>query len=167
MVLFGVLGKKYSSFSRYQFSCHLCGQKFTQRGGLDNHLMLHAGMMDARDWSQIILNIVAGVKPYKCDFNSCSMVTGCPPLIQGIAKLLSEENAVIQSWNTTAYIVSPLQKKLAKHIILSRRLPQTRLSRRIRWFIQERNLFRFVPDVMYVEMMRFCFPWLLFSYYLV
>ena len=40
-------------------------------------------------------------------------------------------------------------KKLAKHIILSRRLPQTRLSRRIKWFIRERNLFRFVPYVLW------------------
>ena len=84
MVLFGVLGKKYSLFSRYQFSCHLCGHKFTQRGGLDNHLMLHAGnKMDAGDPLDLksFSIIVAGVKPYKCDFNSCSMVTGCPQFI--------------------------------------------------------------------------------------
>ena len=35
--------------TRYQFSCHLCGQKFTQRGGLDNHLMLHAGNQKAQN----------------------------------------------------------------------------------------------------------------------
>ena len=35
---------------RYQFSCHVCGRRFTQRGNLDTHLKNHLG-----------------VKPYKCD----------------------------------------------------------------------------------------------------
>ena len=39
--------------------------------------------------------------------------------------------------------------KKTYHVILSRRLPQTRLSRRIKWFIRERNLFRFVPYVLW------------------
>ena len=35
--------------ARYRFSCHVCGQRFTQRGNLDTHLKNHMGL-----------------KPYKC-----------------------------------------------------------------------------------------------------
>ena len=35
--------------ARYRFSCHVCGQRFTQRGNLDTHLKNHLGL-----------------KPYKC-----------------------------------------------------------------------------------------------------
>ena len=41
-----------SDSTRYKYSCHICGQRFTQKGNVDSHLMIHSGE-----------------RPFKC--NSC------------------------------------------------------------------------------------------------